>query len=60
MYMYVFCLLLFLLFNKVDFGASNFQASPKLQIEVVWKIMGFAQLLGSKPLDYNCSNDNFF
>ena len=29
-----------ILYNKVDFWASNFEAPAELQIEVIWKIMG--------------------
>ena len=33
-----------LAYNKLDFIASIFEASAELQIEVIWKIMGGAQL----------------
>ena len=40
-----------LLYNKVDFAASKFEAALSLQIEARGKIKGVAQLIGSKTLE---------
>ena len=48
------------LYNKVDFGASDFEAALSLQIEARGKIMGGAQLLGSKSLEISFPMENFF
>ena len=40
-----------LLFNELDFTASYKVAAAKLQIDDMWKILVFPQLLGSKSFD---------
>ena len=40
-----------LLSNKVDFGASDFEAVLQLQIEVKWKMLGRSVTLGPKSVE---------
>ena len=40
-----------LLFNKVDFTASNFEAALQLQIEVKWKTLGRSVTFGPKSVE---------
>ena len=40
-----------LLFNKVDFGASDFEAAVQLQIEVKQKMLGWSLTFGLKSVE---------
>ena len=40
-----------LLYNKVDFTASDFEAALQLQIEVKWKMFGRSVTLGPKSVE---------
>ena len=40
-----------LLFNKVDFGASNFEAALQLQTVVKWKLLGRSVTFGPKSVE---------
>ena len=40
-----------LLFNKVDFGASNFEAALQLQIEAEQKMLGWSVAFGVKSVE---------
>ena len=48
-----------LLYDKVDFVASKFEAALSLQIEAGGKITGRAQLIGSKTLEISFPKGTF-
>ena len=49
-----------LLFNKVDFGASDFEAAVLLQIEVKRKMLGRSVTFGPKSVEKHFQHQNFF
>ena len=49
-----------LLFNKVDFGASDFEASVLLQIEVKRKMLGWSVTFWPKCVEKRFQQQNFF
>ena len=49
-----------LLFNKVDFGASDFEAAVLLQIEVKQKMLGRSVTFGPKSVEKRFQQQNFF
>ena len=49
-----------LLNNKVDFGASNFEAAVLLQIEVKQKMLGRSVTFGPKSVEKRFQQQNFF
>ena len=48
-----------LLYNKVDFGASDFEAALRLQIEVKRKILGRSVASGVKSAEKHLIRQNF-
>ena len=49
-----------LLYNKVDFGASDFEAAVLLQIEVKQKMLGRSVTFGPKSVEKSSQQKNFF
>ena len=49
-----------LLYNKVDFRASNFGATLELQIEAKQKMLGRSVAFGSKSVEKHLIRQNFF
>ena len=46
--------------NKVDFGASDFEAAVLLQIEVKQKMLGRSVTFGVKSVEKHPQTKNFF
>ena len=49
-----------LLYNKVDFGATNFEAAVQLQIEVKRKMLGRSVTIGVKSVEKCPPRADFF
>ena len=49
-----------LLYNKVDFGAPDFEAAVLLQIEVKQKMLGRSVTFGPKSVEKHFQQQNFF
>ena len=49
-----------LLYNKVDFGASDFEAALQLQIEAKQKLLGRSVAFGVKSVRKHLIGQNFF
>ena len=49
-----------LLYNKVDFAPSKFEAAVVLQIEAKQKILGWSITFGAKSVEKRSGLENFF
>ena len=47
-------------YNKVDFGPSDFEAAVQLQIEVKQKMLGRSVTFGPKSVEKRPQTTNFF